>query len=133
MNNINLITPPDKLYNDNFEILLMYPSAAIETELQNVLLSSFEDSVNVYVYDKVSYNPKDISWVLDVFKASNIAIVDIDNTEPFMKDLLSYIVSKDKTYWLTNADDSIYNFISKQRVYTLEWLTKLGNKNAETE
>lgn len=133
MNNINLITPPDKLYNDNFEILLMYPSAAIETELQNVLLSSFENGVNVYVYDKVSYNPKDISWVLDVFKASNIAIVDIDNTEPFMKDLLSYIVSKDKTYWLTNADDSIYNFISKQRVYTLEWLTKLGNKNAETE
>ena len=50
MSEINLITPPDKLYNHDRTILLIYPSLNIKTEIQNILLES-KKKINIYLYE----------------------------------------------------------------------------------
>lgn len=133
MKNINLVTPPDKLYNNNLEILLVYPSVDIQNQLLDQFLSSYKEGVNVYLFDDVDYKKEHVAWVLDVFKSADIVIVNVDNCEPFFKDMLSYMISNDKTHWLTNSSDSIFSHISNKRIYNLDWLNNLGTQNAETE
>ena len=126
MNKINLVTYPDQLFNDSYEILLLYPSKDLQKELQDKFLSHFEDDTNIYLYDKDRYNKEELDWVLKVFKSVDLVIVDIDNTSHFFRDLLSYFVAKNKTYWLTNAHETVYNHISKNKVYNLDFLLQTG-------
>ena len=64
----------------------------------------------------------DIDWLLSVFHISNVCIVDIDNVDAELRLLLSYFISKPKTYWLTNDTNSIFKHISKKQVYNLDFL-----------
>jgi DNA-dependent RNA polymerase auxiliary subunit epsilon len=41
------------------------------------------------------------------------------------------MISKNKTYWLTNSQDSVYNSLSNNKVYNLEFLSNIGD-NFET-
>lgn len=133
MNKINLITPPDILPNDSYQLLVMYPSKTLQKELQETFLSKAEFSVNVYYYDKLNYNNDDVNWLLTIFKLCDTAIIDVDNVAPYAKDLLSYMIAKDKTYWLTNTQNSVYNNLSNNRVFTLEFMSAIGDKDFETE
>lgn len=132
MNKINIVTAPDQLFNDSFEILLLYPSKDLQNELQNKFLTHFEDDTNIYLYDRDRYDGDEIEWVLKVFKSVDVVIADVDNTAHFFRDLLSYVIGKSKTYWLTNAEKSVYNHISKQRVYNLDFLVNIGEQSAQT-
>lgn len=132
MHKINIVTAPDQLFNDSFEILLLYPSKTLQNELQQKFLTHFEDDTNIYLYDKDRYDADEIDWVLQVFKSVDAAIVDVDNTAPFFREMLAYMIGKNKTYWLTNAEKSVYNHISKQRVYNLDFLVNIGEQSAKT-
>lgn len=129
MNKINLVTYPDHLFNDSYEVLLLYPSKDLQKELQEKFLTHFEDDSNLYLYDKDRYAKEEIDWVLKVFKSVDIVIIDIDNTAPFFRDMLSYFIAKNKTYWLTNAQESVYNHINKNKVYNLDFLLNIGGKS----
>ena len=121
------------LFNDSLQILLVYPSKQIQDELQNKFLANTNADVNLYVYDKPIYTKDEIDWMLSVFKQCDTAIIDVDNTSPWARDILSYMIAKNKTYWLTNSQDSVYNSLSNNRVYTLDFLSTIGDDNVETE
>ena len=132
MNKINIVTYPDQMHNDSYEVLLLYPSQRVLQDLQKNFLAHYEDNANVYIYDKEIYVKEELDWMLTTLKCADVVIADIDNTLPFFRDMLSYIVAKDKTYWLTNADKSVYNHISSNRIYNLEFLLPNGELNEKT-
>ena len=132
MNKINIITPPDILFNDAYTMLLVYPSKPLQEELQDTFLSSTKMDVNVYYFDQANYTKQDVDWLLNIFKMSELTIVDVDNTAPWAKDLLGYMIAKTKTYWLTNGQDSVYNSLSNNKVYNLDFMSNIGDDEVET-
>lgn len=131
-NQIKIITSPDILYNDSVQILLISPSKNLQKEMQDKYLASTREDVNVYYFNDEVYDKENINWLLSVFKMSDIVIIDIDNSPAYLRDLLSYMIGKNKTYWLTNAHDIVYNHISENKVYTLDFMSTIGG-NFETE
>jgi len=120
------------LFNDSFQLLLVYPSKQVQDELQNNFLTNADLDINLYVYDKPVQDKKEVEWLLSVFKQCDVAIVDVDNMSPWARDLASYMIAKSKTYWLTNSQDSVYNNLSNNKVYNLDFLSKIGDNNFET-
>jgi hypothetical protein len=113
-------------------MLLVYPSKPLQEELQDTFLSSTKMDVNVYYFDQANYTKKDVDWLLNIFKMSELTIVDVDNTAPWAKDLLGYMIAKTKTYWLTNGQDSVYNSLSNNKVYNLDFMSNIGDDEVET-
>jgi len=125
MSQISLITPPDRLYTDHTSLLLICPSNFVKEQLQNVL-AQLDEPMHVYLYELTSEN-QEPEWLLDVFQAVDYTIIDIDNCQPSIRDIASYFLSKDKTYWLTKAEGKLYNIINKNRIYDLDFLIyKIG-------
>lgn len=120
------------MFNDSYEMLLLYPSKNLQKELQDKFLTHFDDDSNIYLYDKERYVKEEIDWLLKIFKSVDVVIVDVDNTSHWFRDLLSYMIAKNKTYWLTNAEQSVYNHISKNKIYNLDFLLKIGEQSGET-
>lgn len=125
MKNINIITPPDKLFNDAVQVLLVYPTTDLKNAIQDKLID-IEDDINIYVYDKENYSTEDIDWLLTIFKMSDIAIIDVDNVQSHARDLLSYMIAKPKTFWLTKGENRVYNKLSNNKIKDFEFLSKLG-------
>lgn len=126
MTKFKIITPPDIVYEDCLNLLLINPTQTLLQNLQTEVLGNFPQDMNIYLYEKNCYIKEDIDWLLKVFYFCNIVIVDIDNTPNDNKLLLSYFIAKTKTYWLTNAVDCVYNHLSSNRIYNLSFLTNLG-------
>jgi hypothetical protein len=128
MNDIKIITPPDKLYDKAFNIMLMYPNNLIKDDLQQILAESLTD-VNIYLYDlgKDDHAP---DWLLSTFAISDVVIANLDDFENEIVALTSYFISFPKTFWLTNQENLYYNKISVNRVYSLDFLK---NKLTQTE
>jgi len=125
---VNLITPFDILRSDDYQMLIMYPSKETQNSLQYNFLGKIDYDINLYYYDKPSYNKEEVEWLLNVFSLVDLVIIDVDNVSPHIRDLLSYFIAKPKTYWLTNSEDSVYNHISRNRTFTLDFLLNLGDK-----
>jgi len=123
---INLITPPDRLYNDSASVLLLFPTKDNLHYIQHEILPTIEQSLNIYVYERPNYTKDDVDWLLSTLHLVDMAIVEIDNCPSYIKELLSYIIAKPKTYWLTNATEVVYNHISSNRIFNLSVLEKLG-------
>ena len=132
--NINLITPPDKVFSDAVNVLVIFPSKDLQQQIQNEVFPNAKESINVYLYDKPQYTNTDVDWLLSIFNLCQIVIVDVDQCPPHIKDLLSFMIAKPKTYWLTNAVDSVYNHISSNRIYNISILSSaLGGLSEEGE
>lgn len=128
MSNITLITPPDKLETQELTFLLIHPSALVKDQFQDVL-STIDANIHVYLYEEGD----NLEWLLDVFHRSDVVILDIDNSSSKVRDLVSYFITKDKTFWLTNSNENCYNLISRNRIFTLDFLESIiGGKFEET-
>jgi hypothetical protein len=128
VSDILLITPPDKLFNQNRNILLIYPSEAAKNSVQNYLAQT-ELTVNVYIYDKQAAEEQHTDWLLSVARLAEFVYLDIDNCEPAVRDLCSYFVSFSNCYWLTQAENSVYNKLSANRIYDVDSLNVIiGDK-----
>ena len=125
MKNINIITPPDKLFNDAVQMLLIYPTTDLKNAIQDNLVD-IEDDINIYIYDKENYSTEDIDWLLTIFKMSDIAIIDVDNVQSHARDLLGYMIAKPKTFWLTKGENRVYNKLSNNKIKDFTFLSKLG-------
>jgi len=124
MSDITVITPPDKIFNQKFNIFLLYPSDKVKSDLQELLANSTQ-KVNVYIYE--TNDEHDIDWLLSVQKMSDITIVELEQLPSEVKQLESYLVSQSNTYWLTKGENIWYNKLSVNRIYDLNFLTtKLG-------
>jgi len=122
-NKIVLITPPDKLFNQNASCLLIYPSESVRKETQEILASS-KNGQNIYIYN-VDEENIDVDWLLSVAKMSDLVILDLDNCTPHVRALASYLVSLPHTYWLTSDDWMLYNKLSPNRIYGLDVIEHL--------
>ena len=120
------------LFNDSLQLLLVYPSKQLQDELQDTFLADYDADVNVYIYDKPVQDKEEVDWMLSVFKQCDVTIIDVDNASSWCRDLASYMIAKNKTYWLTNSQDSVYNSLSSNKIYNLDFLSKIGD-NFETE
>ena len=120
------------LFNDSLQLLLVYPSKPLQDELQDKFLATTGVDVNLYIYDKPVYDKDELEWLLSVFNLCNVAIIDVDNASTWARDLASYMIAKNKTYWLTNSQDSVYNSLSSNKIYNLDFLSKIGD-NFETQ
>lgn len=129
MSNITIITPPDILHSQEYSILLVHPSVAVKSEFQN-LISRFDFPIHVYVYNEPI---PDIAWLLSAFNVADTVIIDIDNSSSAVRDLVSYFITKDKTFWLTNSGETYYNFISNNRIFSLDFLSKIIGENIEAQ
>lgn len=120
---ITLITPPDKVFNQNHSCLLIYPSDSIRKQAQDIL-SLKNGFQNIYLYSVDDENIN-IDWLLSVAKMSNIVILDYDNCPEHVRHLASYIISLPHTYWLTSDDKWCYNKLSPNRIYGLDAIENL--------
>ena len=119
MTDVTVITPPDNLLNDVFKILLIYPSVEIRKSISNILMNSTK-TINLYLYDEDTVvNPE---WLLQHTKICDLTIIDVDNCNPIIKNLASFIISNPNTFYLTNDELTPYNMLSANRVYDLYWI-----------
>jgi hypothetical protein len=122
---INLITPPDKLHNRHPAFFLIYPSDDIKSQFQN-LIENFQGTLNVYLYENSDSDPA-LDWLLDIIKYADYVILDIDNFEPIHTDLIAYLLGSSNVFWLTKGENYVYNTLSKNRIYNLDWFNgKIG-------
>jgi hypothetical protein len=126
---INLITPPDKLFNLNPGYLLVKPSTKVKFQFQQ-LLSQTEDDINVYIYDT---DEADIEWMLSVSQQADFIIIDIDNCDPITKLFLSFLLAQPNSYYLTNDELTPWGLISRNRIYNLDWITEVLTKQDEED
>lgn len=126
---INLITPPDKLFNINLSYLLIKPSTKVKMQFQQILSQSIDD-LNVYIFDT---DDTDIDWLLSVSQQVNVIIVDIDNCDPITKYFISYLLAMPHVFYLTDDDITPWNLISRNRIYNLDWIVEKISEGDEEE
>jgi hypothetical protein len=117
MSDITLITSPDKVFNQNESILLVFPSESTRASIQSFLAES-EHPYNVYLYNE----DNNIDWLLSVHKFCNLCVLDLDNFPPELTKLVSYLISFPQTYWLTKGEHLYYNKLSVNRIYNFDFL-----------
>jgi|TARA_B100001057_G_scaffold316136_1_gene316280 hypothetical protein len=112
---LNLITSPDKLFNDDPSLLLVNPSDNVKENF-NHYAQKFESNVNLYLYENLE---SDIRWLLEVAETVDYIILDIDNTKvsPW---IIGHLLGFGKTFYLTNTPESVYNVINNNRIYELK-------------
>ena len=112
---LNLITSPDKLFNDNPSLLLVNPSDTIKENF-NHYAQQFENDVNLYLHENAEVN---LGWLIEVSQVVDYIILDIDNTN-VSHWIIGYLLGFGKTFYLTNTPESVYNIINNNRIYELK-------------
>lgn len=113
---INLITPPDKLFTKELSFLLVNPSNNIKSQFNDVI-KQIQKTVNLYLMEE--HHGDNIAWCIDVCHLVDYIILDIDNTYE-INWLLGYILSFDKTYYLTKDMQMPYNVINGNRIHDVK-------------
>ena len=126
---INLITPPDRLYNSNMSYLLVKPSTKIKLQFQNMLQDIKED-VNVYVFDDTE---SDIDWLLSVSQTSDFVIIDIDNCDQLTKLFVPLMLTQANTHYMTSDEITPYKLVSRNRIYNFDWLNEVLSSLGDDE
>jgi hypothetical protein len=126
---INLITPPDNLFNTNVSYLLVKPSTKVKMQFQT-LLSACPDDINVYIYDT---DEADVAWMLNAANNSDFIIIDIDNCDTITKNFVSLLLSQPNTYYMTNDEITPWGLISRNRIYNLDWILEILKSSEEED
>ncbi len=120
---INLITPPDRLYNSNLSYLLVKPSTKLKLQFQSKL-SQIEEDVNVYIFDDQEL---DIDWLLSVSQTADFTIVDIDNCDNLTILFIALILTQSNAYYYTSDEATPWHLISRNRIYNMDWIEEVIN------
>lgn len=131
-NKIILITPPDKIFNQNHSCLLIHPSNRIKEQAQDILSKS-QGRQNIYLYEPEDEEQQDLDWLLTVSKMCDTVVLDLDNSSYEVRMYASYIISLPQTYWLTAEDSLLYNKLSPNRIYGLDVIEHLIGGNIEEQ
>ena len=104
----------------------MCPSSNVKNEVQQSVVD-IDNDINIYVYEPSdTLSDNDLDWILNIFQKSQVTIIEIDSVPAFLQPILSYMIAKPKTYWLTNGNNRVYNKLSNNRVNDFEFLSNLG-------
>jgi hypothetical protein len=126
---INLITPPDTLFNQNINYLLIKPSTETKIQFQQIL-SQLVDDINVFIFDE---KETDMDWMLSVAHQCDAVIIDIDNCDPVTKNFVSYLLSLPYCHYITTDELTPWNLISKNRIYNLDILIQEDEDEEELD
>jgi hypothetical protein len=126
---INLITPPDKLFNMNLGYLLVKPSLHVKQQFQTILSQNIEE-INVFIFDT---DETDIDWLLSVANQCDVVIIDIDNCDMITHKFVTYLLAQPNTHYITNDEITPYGLINKNRIYNLDWIVQQMNDDEEDE
>lgn len=127
---INVITPPDKLFNLNMGYLLIKPSLYVKQQFQLILSQSIEE-INVFIYEEAEH---DIDWLLSVANQCDVTIIDVDNCDPITQKFITYLLAQPNTHYITNDELTPYGLISKNRIYNLDWIVdQINEQNQEDD
>lgn len=126
---INLITPPDKLYNSNLSYLLVKPSTKLKLQFQSKL-SQIDEDVNVYVFDD---QESDIDWMLSVSQSADFIIIDIDNCDNLTKLFVALMLTQSTAYYYTSDEITPWHLISRNRIYNMDWIQEVLNNDEEND
>ena len=133
---INLITPPDTLFNSNIGYLLVKPSNKLKLQFQTIL-SVIDEEINVYVYDTEEV---DIAWLLNAANNTDIIIIDVDNCDLITRNFLSVLLANANAHYITQDEITPWGLLSRNRIYNLDWLVEQinqakaqGEENDETD
>ena len=121
---INLITPPDKLYNGELSFLLVSPSDD-KKEQFNEMAKKIGKDLNVYLFEKSEV--PNVPWLLDVSQQVDFIILDIDNIAQEYQWLIGYFLSFSKTFYLTSPEQMSYNVINTRRIYDVGQIAEENN------
>ena len=66
----------------------------------------------------------DVGWLLDVVNQVDTIILDVDNTRNEYQWLIGYLLSFDKTFYLTKAEEMSYNVINTRRIYDVRQIAE---------
>mgnify|MGYP000867581227 CR=1 FL=1 len=116
---INLITPPDKLMNNNLSFLLVNPSDNIKEQF-NEVAKNIKADINLYLFD----SKEEQDWVIEVSNYVDYIIIDVDNVPSSCVWLIGYLLPLSKTFYLTSNNERPYNLISNNRVYDLRQIAE---------
>ena len=127
-NKINLITPPDHLYNNNFSFNLINTND-IEKEKVSLFLKKQEDNkeINLYAYS----NENNPNWLLKTVNGKIPTYINLDNTTDISVKYISYILSMSNVYYYTNDKNNkeIYSLINVNFVENVNsFLDKVYNE-----
>jgi len=127
MPKVNLITPPDQMYNQNISILLIDPKDDIKNDFNNVLKTNTND-INLYLWEtQIDHN--DYKWLIQVINSVDKIIIDLDNTN-VDRWLVGYILSFGKCFYVLNQiDNKHYEMINSNRIYDLKSIQNELEKN----
>lgn len=124
---LTVVTPPDRLYNNNTSFLLIYPSNFVKEQFQSEIAELKRD-FTVYMYEQETQF-HDIDWLLTFANVADFVILDIDNCPSNIRDILGYIIANTNTYWLTRSDNTFYNKLNANRIWHLDFLREhLGGR-----
>lgn len=126
---INLITPPDSLFNLNTGYLLVKPSNKLKVQFQSIL-SSLDDDVNVFIYDT---DESDLAWMLNAANLVDAIIIDVDNCDPETLLFVSVLLANTNAYYITEDDSIPWNLVSRNRIYNLDWIVEQLNRETDSE
>ena len=132
MSQIKLITPPDKLLNENKSILLVNLKDTFKDEF-NKIIKEIDVNINLYMYDELE-NKDSANWLIESSGIADYIILDIDNTG-LDNWLIGYLLAKSKTFYtcMDIPKPKPYNLISSNRIYNLDPLkTILKDLNDNT-
>lgn len=127
MTEVRIVTAPDILYGFTTKVLMIHPSDTDFSDLQSILMKSNE-SVDVYVYDG-----DDVDWLMQAFHLCDWVFINLDNSKNEAHQLSGYFIGHNKTFWLTTQSNTVYNYISKHRVYDLSFLKILEAPSEEQQ
>lgn len=123
---INLITSPDKVFNETPSIALINLADGYKEQL-NEIFKLFDGNLNLYLSD----NEAQVQWLLDIVQNVDYIILDIDNTTENQW-LIGYLLHFEKTFYLTEATHMLYNTINVNRIYSVEQFKERTNIFNET-
>ena len=141
MSDIVVVTYPDKVYNDNHNLLLIGCSSYYKTELQKILAKEVPP-VNVYIYDSLHDRTSGDTnyeiehrhqhqYLLDIINMSDTILIDIDNCDSELVSIVSYVLGKTKSFWLTKGENMFYNTINTNRIYNIDFILSRLSKEVE--
>ena len=79
-------------------------------------------AINLYLWESEG----EPSWLLDVAQSVDYVVIDIDNTKE-MQWVIGYLLSFDKTFYLTNQVEMQYNIVNINRVYDIRQIAEGEN------
>lgn len=112
---INLISPPDTLFNNNFTFALLNTTPAEQEQVSMWLAKNGRDEeINVHVYN----NDTNPVWLLNIANAKNPTYINLDNTSDVSVHYTSYILSMGQSYYYTadKNSESIYKLINNNHL-----------------